>query len=552
VSPPVKIVFLGGLGEIGRNCFCLEVDNRILIVDCGIMFPEAEMPGIDLVLPDFTYLRENADRVEAAFLTHAHEDHAGGLAFLLRDISFPVYGSPLSLGLARNRIEEAGMLGRTDLIPVHDGERRMIGPFDCEFIPVTHSVPHAFATAYHTPAGTILHSGDFKLDPRPLDGRTADLERLAEWGRRGVLALLSDSTNVEHDGACGSESDVGPRITELVRASAGRVLVTTFASHLHRIQQVIDASDECGRRIAVAGRGFEDSTRLAGELGYLRFPKGGMVTLEEACRLPAHDVTVLISGSQGEPTSALARLSDGQYKQLAISPGDAVILSSRVIPGNERSVHALLNRLAKRGAVVHSGERAQVHVSGHAYRDELRTMIQLTRPKYFIPVHGEYRQLDEHRRLAGATGMPLDRCFLLEDGDVLELDDKGPRLGERVIAGRVLVDGSGEGEVGLEVLRDRRHLSEDGFVVAVVAIHQQTGEVTSGPELITRGVLGENEGAEVLDDAKSAVLEKLREITPESRADLLEVEDEVRRVLKRYFSRSRGKRPLIVPHIFEM
>ena len=550
MSSPVRIIPLGGLGEIGLNMMLIEAEGTAIAVDCGVLFPERPGLGIDLLLPDVTYLRERPGLLRAVVLTHGHEDHIGALPRLLGEMPVPVFGPRLAVALATEKLRRNKI--SVPLETITPGTCFSVGPFTIEPIHMTHSIVDACALAITTPQGTILHSGDFKLDPRPLDGRTADLERLAEWGRRGVLALLSDSTNVEHDGACGSESDVGPRITELVRGSAGRVLVTTFASHLHRIQQVIDASEECGRRIAVAGRGFEDSTRLAGELGYLRFPKGGMVTLEEACRLPAHDVTVLISGSQGEPTSALARLSDGQFKQLAISPGDAVILSSRVIPGNERSVHALLNRLAKRGAVVHSGERAQVHVSGHAYRDELRTMIQLTKPKYFIPVHGEYRQLDEHRRLAGATGMPLDRCFLLEDGDVLELDDQGPRLGERVIAGRVLVDGSGEGEVGLEVLRDRRHLSEDGFVVAVLAIHQQTGEITSGPELITRGVLGENEGAEVLDDAKSAVLEKLREITPESRADLLEVEDEVRRVLKRYFSRSRGKRPLIVPHIFEM
>ena len=369
----------------------------------------------------------------------------------------------------------------------------------------------------------------------------ADRAKVTVSGASGSFAAETDElAEVTAQGLTTADAVVTARgSSAVVLAGAGPTLV-------------IDASEACGRRIAVAGRGFEDSTRLAGELGYLRFPTGGLITVEEACRMPAHETTVLISGSQGEPTSALARLSDGQFKQLTIAPGDAVILSSRVIPGNERSVHALLNRLAKRGAVVHAGERANVHVSGHAYRDELREMIRLVKPRYFVPVHGEYRQLDEHRRLAVAMGMPQDRCFLLEDGDVLELADTGPRQGERVVAGRVLVDGSGEGEIGLEVLRDRRHLSEDGFVVAVVAIHQQTGEITQGPELITRGVLGENEGPEVLDDAKSAVLDKLREITPESRADLLEVEDEVRRVLKKYFSRSRGKRPLIVPHIFEM
>lgn len=550
MSSPVRIIPLGGLGEVGLNMMLIEVEGAAIAIDCGVLFPERPGLGIDLLLPDVTYLRERPGLLRAVVLTHGHEDHIGALPRLLGEMPVPVFGPRLAVALATEKLRRNKI--SVPLETITPGTSFTVGPFTIEPIHMTHSIVDACALAIQTPLGTILHSGDFKIDPRPIDGRVADLERLAEWGRRGVLALLSDSTNVEHDGECGSESEVGPRMTELVRGSEGRVLVTTFASHLHRIQQVIDASEACGRRIAVAGRGFEDSTRLAGELGYLRFPQHGLISLEDALRMPPEETTVLISGSQGEPTSALSRLSDGQYKQLTITPGDSIILSSRVIPGNERSVHALLNRLAKRGAIVHAGERAQVHVSGHAYRDELRTMIKLTQPKYFVPVHGEYRQLDEHRRLAGAMGMPLDRCFLLEDGDVLELDETGPRRGERVVAGRVLVDGSGDSEIGLEVLRDRRHLSEDGFVVAVVAIHQQTGEITSGPELITRGVLGENEGPEVLDDAKSAVLDKLREITPESRADLLEVEDEVRRVLKRYFSRSRGKRPLIVPHIFEM
>ncbi|MEW6269893.1 MAG: ribonuclease J [Thermodesulfobacteriota bacterium] len=550
MAASVRIIPLGGLGEIGLNMMLIESEGAALAIDCGVLFPERPGLGIDLLLPDVTYLRERPGLLRGVVLTHGHEDHIGALPRLLSEMPVPVFGPRLAIALAteklrRNKID-------VPLETVTPGTHFALGPFTIEPIHMTHSIVDACALAIGTPQGTIVHSGDFKLDPRPVDGRAADLERLAEWGRRGVLALLSDSTNVEHEGVCGSESDVGPKLTELVRTAEGRVLVTTFASHVHRIQQVVDASEACGRRITVAGRGFEDSTRLAGELGYLTLPKGGLLSLDDALRLPPRDVTVLISGSQGEPTSALSRLSDGQYKQLTVSPGDAVILSSRVIPGNERSVHALLNRLAKRGAVIHSGERAQVHVSGHAYREELRTMIQLVEPRHFIPVHGEYRQLDEHRRLAAEMGIPLDRCHLLEDGDVLEFDDGGVRRGERVVAGRVLVDGSGEGEVGLEVLRDRRHLSEDGFVVAVVAIHQQTGEVTSGPELITRGVLREDESPEVLDDAKTAVLEKLREITPESRADLVEVEEEVRRVLKRYFSRTRGRRPLIVPHIFEM
>jgi ribonuclease J len=547
----VRIVPLGGLGEIGLNMLLVEAEGAAIAIDCGVLFPERPGLGIDLLLPDVSYLRERPGLLRGVVLTHGHEDHIGALPRLLADMPVPVFGPRFAIALATEKLRRDRI--SVPLETLEPGVSAALGPFTIEPIHVTHSIVDAIALAIQTPQGTIVHTGDFKIDPRPVDGRAADLDRFAEWGRRGVLLLLSDSTNVEHDGACGSESEVGPRLADLVRGSRGRVLVTTFASHLHRVQQVIDASAAAGRRVAVAGRGFEDATRLGADLGYLRVPAGGLVSLDDACRMDPRLVTVLISGSQGEPNSALARLSDGQFKQLTVGEGDSVILSSRIIPGNERSVHALLNRLAKRGAEIHHGSRAGVHVSGHAYRDELRTMLQLTRPRYFVPVHGEYRQLQEHRRLAIDTGLlPGDRCFLLEDGDVLAIDDAGVRKAERVLAGRVLVDGSGEGDVDFEVLRDRRHLSEDGFVVAVVAIHQQTGEITSGPELITRGVLRDGEDAAYLDEAKSAVLDKLREITPESRADLMEVEDEVRRVLKRYFSKTRGRRPLIVPHVFEM
>jgi ribonuclease J len=549
VSGRLRIIPLGGLGEIGLNMLVLEVDGAAIAVDCGVMFPERPGLGIDLLLPDITYLRERPGLLRGVVLTHGHEDHIGALPRLLAELPVPVLGPRLAIALTREKLRRTRQDATLDVL--EPGQRIPIGPFEIEAVHITHSIVDSVALAIHTPVGTVVHSGDFKLDPRPLDGRTADLARLEELGRKGVLLLLSDSTNVEQDGVCGSETEVGPQIEALMRSIPGRTLVTTFASHLHRVQQIVDASAACGRAVAIAGRGFEDSTRLAGELGYLKVPQG-FITLDEVMRRPPRTVTVLISGSQGEPNSALSRLSDGRFKNLSVEPGDGVVLSSRIIPGNERSVHALLNRLSRHGASVHRGERAGVHVSGHAYRDELRELIRLVRPRYFIPVHGEYRQLEEHRRLAADTGIPLDRCVLLEDGDVLEIDESGTTRGERVVAGRVLVDASGEGEVGLDVLRDRRHLSEDGFVVAVVAIHQQTGEVTTGPELIARGVLREGEGDEILNEAKNLLRDELKTFTPESRADLVEMEEEVRRVLKRYFSRVRGRRPLIVPHVFEM
>ncbi|MDG2306177.1 MAG: ribonuclease J [Candidatus Binatia bacterium] len=546
----VRIVPLGGLGEIGLNMLLVEADGGALAIDCGVLFPERPGLGIDLMLPDLTYLRERPGYLKGVVLTHGHEDHIGALPRLLEEMPVPVFGPRLAASLAGAKLRRRGI--DHDIEVLEPGRHVQVGPFEIEPIHMTHSIADACALAIRTPQGIILHSGDFKIDPNPVDGRTADLNRITDWGKKGILLLLSDSTNVEHDGVCGSESDVGPHIEEIMHKTEGRVLITTFASHIHRIQQVVDAADAAGRSLAVAGRGFEDSTRLAGELGYLRAPQGGFLSLGQAMQLPANDIALLVTGSQGEPRAALSRASEGRFKNLDIAPGDGVILSSRVIPGNERSVHGLLNRFAKLGATIHQGHDSQVHVSGHAYKDELREMIQITKPKYFVPVHGEYRHLAAHRDLAADMGIPRDHIFLLEDGDVLELEDAGPVTGERVPVGRVLVDGSGEGEIGLEVLRDRRHLSDGGFVVAVLAVNPQTGEIHAAPEIVTRGLLREGEGPEVLDEARDAMMDQLRELTPESRADFLEVEDEVRRSLKRYFSRTRGQRPLIVPHIYEM
>jgi ribonuclease J len=546
----VRIVPLGGLGEIGLNMMLIEAEGAAIAIDCGVLFPERPGLGIDLLLPDFTYLRERPGLLKGVVLTHGHEDHIGALPRLLDEMPVPVFGPRLAASLANAKLRRNGLDATVEVLD--PGTRVQVGPFEIEPIHITHSIVDACALAIRTPQGVILHSGDFKIDPHPVDGRTADLDRIKEWGDEGVLLLLSDSTNVEHEGVCGSESAVGPHIEEIMRATPGRVLVTTFASHLHRVKQVVEAAEASGRSVAVAGRGFEDSTRLAMDLGYLKAPLGGFLSVNQAMALPASATAFLVTGSQGEPRAALSRASEGRFKALEVGPGDGIILSSRTIPGNERSVHALLNRFARLGANIHQGHDAHVHVSGHAYRDELREMIKIARPRYFLPVHGEYRHLAAHRDLAADMGIPRDHIFLLEDGDVLEIDDAGPRTGEKVPVGRVLVDGSGEGEIGLEVLRDRRHLSDGGFVVAVLAVNPTTGEIRAEPEIVTRGLLREGEGADVLDEARDIVLATLRELTPESRADFLEVEDEVRRSLKRYFSRERGQRPLIVPHIYEM
>src|SRR5215471_5962948 len=424
MEPTVRIVFLGGLGEIGRNCFCLEVDDRILVVDCGLMFPDADMPGIDLVLPDFTYLRENADRVDAVLLTHAHEDHAGGLAFMLRDIPVPIYGSTLSLALARNRIEEAGVLDRTELIPVSDGECRRIGPIDCQFVPVTHSVPHGFAVAFFTPAGTIVHTGDFKLDLTPVDGRRTDLALLGELARRdgGVRMLLSDSTNAERPGFTPSESTVGTVMRALFREHPDkRFIVTSFASHLHRVEQVAQAAMAHGRKVAFVGRSMEQNIAMARERGFLDIAAYGVLDIEETSRYAPGDICVICTGSQGEPMSALSLMAAHEHKHVKVSPDDVVVISAHAIPGNESNVSRVIDALHRAGADVIHGGTAAVHVSGHASQEELKFLLDLVQPEWFVPVHGEYRHMVHHARLAEQVGVPADHVLVCEDGDLLTI-----------------------------------------------------------------------------------------------------------------------------------
>src|SRR5262245_46028949 len=489
-ASPVRIVFLGGLGEIGRNCFCLEVEDRILVVDCGIMFPDVDMPGVDLVLPDFTYLRDNADRVEGVFLTHAHEDHAGGLAFLLRDVPVPIYGSPLSLSLARNRIEEAGLLGATDLIPVHDGERRMIGPFDCEFIPVTHSVPHAFATAYHTPVGTILHSRDLQLDLTPVDGRKTDLALIGEIAKRsgGIRLLLSDSTNAERPGFTPSETTVGATMRTLFRDHPDRrVIVASFASHLHRVRQVCDAAVASGRRVAFLGRSMVQNIAIGREMGILDVPVASVIDIEEVLRYAPGEVCIVCTGSQGEPMSALALMAAHEHKHVKVSADDVVVISAHAIPGNESNVARVIDALHRAGAEVVHDRTSPVHVSGHASQEELKFMLNLVSPEWFVPVHGEYRHLVHHARLAHEVGIPEDRVLVCEDGDVVVLSETRAEVERRAVpAGYMYVDGI-VGDIGHGVLRDRRVLSEEGVVVVIVTVDAQSGEIVTGPEIVTRG-----------------------------------------------------------------
>jgi ribonuclease J len=549
----VKIAFLGGLGEIGRNCAAIEIEGRILLLDCGLMFPNLEMPGVDLVLPDFTWLRENADRVEACVLTHGHEDHAGGLSFLLRELSFPIYGSELTLGLARNRIEEAGLIDRTELVVVRDGERRQIGPFDCEFIPVTHSVPQGFAIALHTPQGVVLHSGDWKLDLTPVDGRTTDLARIGEIAKdSGVRLLLSDSTNAEEAGHTVSERVVGGVVRDLIRDHAGkRIIVTCFASHIHRVQQIAEAAIAAGRTVATLGRSMGKNVALAQELGLLNLPPEKVVDIEEIGRFQPHELCIVSTGSQGEPMSALALMAAGQNKWITVGEGDVVIMSSHAIPGNEANVGRVIDGLHRRGAeVIHTG-LAEVHVSGHAMAEELKTLLSIAQPEFFIPVHGEFRHLTHHARLATAMGVGEKNVLLCEDGDVVELSNAGMEFAGEIPAGYLYVDGV-VGGIGHGVLRDRKALAAEGVVVVVVTVSAQTGEIVTGPEIITRGWVHADEAEDILEGAKEAVRASLAEVPYEARTDFDILRRHARRGLGSFVSQTTRRRPMIVPVVMEV
>lgn len=565
MGEPVRITFLGGLGEIGRNCLAIEQGQgeslAMILIDCGLMFPDADMHGIDLVLPDFTYLRTHADRILGLVATHGHEDHVGGIQYLLRDDDgighlrtrpLPIYGAALTLGLAKNRIEEAGLLGRTEMHPVVDGEIVDIGPFRVEFIPVTHSVPHAHAIAVHTEQGVVLHSGDWKLDLTPVDGRRTDLSRLGQLtAGDGVRLVLCDSTNAEESGYAPSETSVGGVLRTLFAENRGRRIVTaSFASHLHRIQQIADAAIDSGRKVATLGLSMKKNVRLGRDLGVVTIPESSLIDIDDIDDYKPGQVCVISTGSQGEPMSALSLLARGENKFLKLGEHDTVILSSHAIPGNESNVNRVIDGLLRRGArVVHSGI-ADVHATGHAQADEIKTYISLLRPEFYVPIHGEYRHMVANSRLAEQMGMSKANVLLCDDGDVLELSDSGLDYAGRVPSGYVYVDGI-VGDVGQGVIRDRRVLGEEGVVVVVVTVDTQTGKVLTGPDIITRGWVYAPEAEDMLDEACDRVAQAVESALASGVRDVEALERDVRKAAGKFVSERTRRKPMIVPVVLE-
>jgi len=548
----VRIVPLGGLGEIGLNMMVVETGDDLLVIDAGLMFPDEEMFGIDHVIPDMSYLFAHRDKIRAVLLTHGHEDHTGALPYLLKEIRVPVYGTRLSLGLAAEKLREANLLPDTDLKAVRPRDSLRFGRFTVEFLQICHSIPDGVALAIGTPAGMIVHTGDFKFDQSPVDGQHTDYRRLAELGDGGVLALLSDSTNAGRDGFTPSEQVVGRALDAIFREAQGRVIVACFASNIHRVQQIFDSAAAMGKRVAVCGKSMVANTRIAAELGRLRIPDDTLVSLDELERLPVDQRVIVTTGSQGEPLSAIARMAAAEHKQVQVSPGDTVIFSARAIPGNEKSIARTINGLYRQGARVITEEVAEVHVSGHASREELKLMLNLTRPAFFVPIHGEYRHLRLHAHLARKVGVSDARTLVIEDGDMLEFDDTGARIAGRAPVGRIFVDGKGVGDVGDAVIRDRQRLAQEGVVVVVVAVDHQCRKLVAGPQIVCSGFVHAQDVRALTDEMKTLVCSVLESAAEEDRADLRLMEQRIRTAVKKQLQKEIERRPMILSVIMEV
>src|ERR1043166_1711556 len=551
----IQIIPLGGLGEFGMNSMAVRYGEDIIVLDAGMMFPDSELLGVDIVTPDFNYLEQNAAHVRALILTHGHEDHIGAVPFLLAQLSVPVYGTAFTLALVERRLEEHDLLEEAKLNPIKPGDKIDLGSFSVEFIHVTHSIVSSVAIAITTPLGVIIHTGDYKVDPTPTDNELFDLHTLAEYGKRGVLLLMSDSTNVDRPGYTESERAVRPRLEDLFVRAPRRLVISCFSSSIHRLQQILDLAEEYGRKVAFLGRSMISTTEIAHDHGLLTIPNGTLRPPQDLMQTAPSKSVAIVSGTQGEPMSALSRVAVDNHKSLSIEHGDIVALSARIIPGNEKAIYRMINHLARRGADVFYGTMTPpIHVSGHGSAEELRLVLNLVRPKFFIPIHGEYRQMARHAQLAQhLSHWGLEDTFVLESGETLEIDSAGARKGEPVTVGRVCIDSGTLDEVVEDiVIRDRRHLSEDGFVLPIIAINKHTGRSEGLPEIVSRGFMSMDESSEVLHEARQIVMKTLDTSTAEERTDWGVMQEKIRADLKRYLIKQTSRRPLIMPVILEV
>jgi ribonuclease J len=551
----LQLIPLGGLGEFGMNSMAIRYGDDIIVVDAGMMFPDAELLGVDIVTPDFAYLDQHRGMVRALILTHGHEDHIGAVPFLLSEINVPIYSAAFTLAMVERRLEEHGMLDQAKLHKVKPGSRIEIGPFTIEFIHVTHSIVSSMALAITTPLGVIVHTGDFKVDPTPTDNEPFDLHTFADYGKRGVLLLMSDSTNVDRPGYTESERAVRPRLDELFYRAERRLVISCFSSSIHRLQQILDVAADYGRKVAFLGRSMLNVTEIAHSLGLLSLPDGILLRPQDIMQADPSKVVVVASGTQGEPMSALSRIAVDNHKNLSVERGDTVVLSARIIPGNEKGIYRMINHFAKRGAdVVYGAMNPPVHVSGHGSVEELRLVLNLLRPRYFLPIHGEYRQLAKHAALAShLRGAGLEETFTLETGETLEIDHAGARRSEKVQVGRVCIDSGTIDEVVEDiVIRDRRHLSEDGFVLPIIAISKNSGRNETLPEIVSRGFMSFEDGSQLLQQSRQVVARTLESSSEEERTDWGVMQEKIRADLKRFLNKETSRRPLIIPVILEV
>lgn len=548
----LKIIPLGGLGEIGLNMMVFEYGETLFVVDAGLMFPEDYMLGIDFVIPNMDYIKQSNLKVSGIVLTHAHEDHIGALSYLLKEVNAPVFGTPFTLGLVRHKLEEKNLLSSAALHEIFPGEKLKLGSFEIEFIRVGHSVVDGVGLAINTPLGLIVHTGDFKISYSSIDGMMTDVNRFARCGEEGVLALLSDSTNVEKEGYTISDREISDTLAGITAGKKGRIIIALFASNITRIQHIVNIAEARRKKIVISGRSIEISVNIAKDLGYIHIPEGMEIDIDQIGDFSDDEVVIVTTGSQGEPMSALARMAADTHKQIKIKEEDTVILSSKFIPGNEKAIANIINKLYKLGADVIYEKISEIHVSGHAFREELKLMINLTKPKYFIPIHGEYRHLILHSRLAEQVGISRENVLLAENGQIIEFDESGGRVQESITTGRVLIDGKGIGDVGRSVLKERRLLSEDGLVVVNMAFDEETGIVVYGPELVSRGFVFETETGHLIDDAQCVVLEIIEELGPDVPGRVDKIRSRLKSDLRKYFYFTIGRRPVILPFILEV